>query len=165
MRCRVAAAVKDVAVVCEHDHARARRKLIDQPVALATVRTAEDGGNCADAAHCVNAAARGSVVALPPHLAFCLFEASHGASCNRVCCSWEGPPFEANPSRVVLTILDKQRQGPEDSLSSWNQGIGWVDVNLLVSCLDGGVLLWTNDRELRANARLHGRAFPTDGGA
>lgn len=45
------------------------------------------------------------------------------------------------------------------------QGIGWVDVNLLVSCLDAGVLLWTNDRDLCTNARLHGRTFTPVGGA
>lgn len=39
-------------------------------------------------------------------------------------------------------------------------GIGWVDVNLLVSCLEAGVQLWTNDRALRANAEIHGRSAP-----
>lgn len=37
-------------------------------------------------------------------------------------------------------------------------GIGWVDVNLLVSALDAGADLLTFDNELHRNAELHGRA-------
>lgn len=39
------------------------------------------------------------------------------------------------------------------------QGIGWVDVNLLVSCIEADAVLWTRDRDLAANAAQHGRAF------
>lgn len=38
------------------------------------------------------------------------------------------------------------------------QGIGWVDVNLLVSCLNEGTTLWTHDKHLRASAEVHGRS-------
>lgn len=36
------------------------------------------------------------------------------------------------------------------------QGVGWVDVNLLVSSLGAGARLWTLDGGLRANALKHG---------
>lgn len=39
------------------------------------------------------------------------------------------------------------------------QRVGWVDVNLLVSALQSGARLWTNDKGLRANADLHGRGM------
>jgi hypothetical protein len=39
------------------------------------------------------------------------------------------------------------------------QGVGWVDVNLLVACLKADVMLWTDDRGLRTNAVLHRRAL------
>lgn len=38
------------------------------------------------------------------------------------------------------------------------QGIGWVDVNLLVSAIQAGVDLLTLDTALSENAALHGRA-------
>lgn len=40
------------------------------------------------------------------------------------------------------------------------KGIGWVDVNLLVACIEAGVPLWTKDEDLHANAERYGRAFP-----
>ena len=42
------------------------------------------------------------------------------------------------------------------------QGIGWVDAGLLVSCLQVGASLWTNDLALRALAATHGRSPPED---
>ena len=39
------------------------------------------------------------------------------------------------------------------------RGIGWVDVNLLVACLDNNTVLWTLVRDLLGNAERHGRAF------
>ncbi len=39
-------------------------------------------------------------------------------------------------------------------------GIGWVDVNLLVSALDADATILTFDGELRRNAGLHGRIAP-----
>jgi hypothetical protein len=38
------------------------------------------------------------------------------------------------------------------------RGIGWVDVNLLVSALAAGVTLLTTDEDLRRNAEIHGVA-------
>lgn len=40
------------------------------------------------------------------------------------------------------------------------KGVGWVDVNLLVSCLESGALLWTHDKALHAHASSHGRVRP-----
>jgi hypothetical protein len=37
-------------------------------------------------------------------------------------------------------------------------GIGWVDVNLLVSALEAGADILTFDDDLRRNATLHGRS-------
>lgn len=55
----------------------------------------------------------------------------------------------AAPESEVYTFVRRYRP----------QGIGWVDVNLLVSCIEAGVPLWTKDRDLHANAVRHGRGF------
>lgn len=53
------------------------------------------------------------------------------------------------PEESVYTFIRQYRP----------QGVGWVDVNLLVACIQADVLLWTKDRDLHANARKHGRAY------
>jgi predicted nucleic acid-binding protein len=50
-------------------------------------------------------------------------------------------PLTESPSQdEVLHFIEKRRL--------FGQGVGWVDVNLLASCLLSGVVLWTNDKSL-----------------
>jgi predicted nucleic acid-binding protein len=56
-------------------------------------------------------------------------------------------PFAESPSQdEVLQFIEKRRL--------FGQGIGWVDVNLLASCLLSGAVLLTNDKSLRKIARV-----------
>lgn len=54
------------------------------------------------------------------------------------------------PEEAVYTFIHQYRP----------QGVGWVDVNLLLSCIEAGAMLWTKDRDLHTAAERHGRAFP-----
>jgi predicted nucleic acid-binding protein len=47
---------------------------------------------------------------------------------------------EASDEEVLQLIESKKLMG---------RGIGWVDVNLLATCLIGGVPIWTGDKNLR----------------
>jgi predicted nucleic acid-binding protein len=46
----------------------------------------------------------------------------------------------------VLHFIEKRKL--------FGQGVGWVDVNLLASCLLSGAALWTNDKNLRKIAQI-----------
>jgi predicted nucleic acid-binding protein len=55
-------------------------------------------------------------------------------------------PLTESPSQdEVLHFIEKRRLS--------GQGVGWVDVNLLASCLLSDVVLWTNDKSLRKMAQ------------
>lgn len=56
-------------------------------------------------------------------------------------------PLTESPSQdEVLHFIEKRRL--------FGQGVGWVDVNLLASCLLSDVTLWTNDKSLRKVAQI-----------
>jgi predicted nucleic acid-binding protein len=55
-------------------------------------------------------------------------------------------PLTESPSQdEVLHFIEKRRL--------FGQGVGWVDVNLLASCVLSGATLWTNDKSLRKIAQ------------
>ncbi len=60
-----------------------------------------------------------------------------------------------------LLTLDFLPVAPQDDVLRFIRqyhppAIGWVDVNLVVSCLNANVALWTEDKALRAIAETHG---------
>ena len=64
------------------------------------------------------------------------------------------PCAELPSQEEVLTFIDKRRL--------FGQGVGWVDVNLLASCLLSGAALWTNDKNLRKIAKVLGLNIETN---
>lgn len=55
------------------------------------------------------------------------------------------PFIEVASYDEVMHFVDKRRV--------FGQGVGWIDVNLLASCLIAGVTIWTNDKSLRKVAQ------------
>ncbi|MDP2304681.1 MAG: hypothetical protein Q8P18_01470 [Pseudomonadota bacterium] len=60
----------------------------------------------------------------------------------------EQPTLSITPYDEVMRFIRRHRP----------KGIGWVDVNLLVSALDAGASILTTDDGLRENAEQHGAA-------
>jgi predicted nucleic acid-binding protein len=56
------------------------------------------------------------------------------------------PATELPSQEEILHFIDKR--------NLFGQGIGWVDVNLLASCLLSNAALWTNDKSLKKLAKV-----------
>jgi predicted nucleic acid-binding protein len=56
-------------------------------------------------------------------------------------------PLTESPTQdEVLYFIENRRL--------FGQGVGWVDINLLASCLLSGAALWTKDKSLRKIAQI-----------
>lgn len=65
-------------------------------------------------------------------------------------------PLTESPSQDEALIFIEKRK-------IFGQGIGWVDVNLLASCLLSGACLWTKDKNLRKMAQVLNLEYEMNG--